>query len=148
MFLIAPSTATLVTWMKIILVGSFHFGIVGLNAAHHHPDIYHDGDVHRKDLDWGLAQMDAVRDRVEIESSLFFVLTNFGTHSLHHLLPTVDHAYLHLCESAFLKTCEEFNISTELWTQWKLIKGQFLQLGNNQPKKTPNTREIKTANDS
>lgn len=39
--------STLTMWMIIILIASFHFGMVGLNAAHHHPDIYHDGDAAR-----------------------------------------------------------------------------------------------------
>ncbi|XP_012254794.2 cytochrome b5-related protein-like [Athalia rosae] len=135
----SPFTA-LWTWLRIMLVASFHFGLIGVHAAHHHPDIYHDGDAHREDNDWGLAQLDAVRDRVEIETSIFLVLTHFGTHSLHHLLPTVDHAYLPLCEPAFQKTCQEFQVDTSLWTQWKLFKGQFMQLANNRPKKTPSTR--------
>lgn len=32
-------------WIFIILVGSFFFGCIGLNAAHHHPDIFHYGDT-------------------------------------------------------------------------------------------------------
>ena len=31
----------------IQFTGSLHFGAVGLNAAHHHPDIFHDGDTPR-----------------------------------------------------------------------------------------------------
>lgn len=31
-------------WMQIILVNSFIFGLIGLNAGHHHPDRLHDGD--------------------------------------------------------------------------------------------------------
>lgn len=34
-------------WNYIVLVASLHFGIVGLNAAHHHPKIFHDGDTPR-----------------------------------------------------------------------------------------------------
>lgn len=33
-----------VAWMKIIMLSSFIFGWIGLNAGHHHPDIVHDGD--------------------------------------------------------------------------------------------------------
>jgi hypothetical protein len=32
-------------WVQ--LSGSLHFGAVGVNAAHHHPDIFHDGDTPR-----------------------------------------------------------------------------------------------------
>lgn len=31
-------------WMQIILVNSFIFGLIGLNAGHHHPERLHDGD--------------------------------------------------------------------------------------------------------
>lgn len=42
------------------------FGVLGFNAAHHHPEIFHDGDAARVDRDWGLAQIDTVRDREDI----------------------------------------------------------------------------------
>lgn len=32
-------------WIQIC--GSFHFSVVGVNAAHHHPQIFHDGDKPR-----------------------------------------------------------------------------------------------------
>lgn len=31
-------------WLQIILVCSFLFHLIGLNAGHHHPDLVHDGD--------------------------------------------------------------------------------------------------------
>lgn len=31
-------------WLFIVLVASFLFGLIGLNAAHHHPKAVHDGD--------------------------------------------------------------------------------------------------------
>lgn len=31
-------------WFQIITTGSFIFGLIGLNAGHHHPDIVHEGD--------------------------------------------------------------------------------------------------------
>lgn len=34
----------LTMWIFIILVGSFFFGVIGVNVAHHHPDIFHYGD--------------------------------------------------------------------------------------------------------
>lgn len=40
-------SATLGMWTFILLVGSLQFGFVGLNAAHHHPEIYHEGDAAR-----------------------------------------------------------------------------------------------------
>lgn len=38
---------TIFIWFWIISCASFHFGLVGLNAAHHHPNIFHDGDTPR-----------------------------------------------------------------------------------------------------
>lgn len=32
-------------WIFILWVGSFSFGAIGLNAAHHHPEIVHEGDA-------------------------------------------------------------------------------------------------------
>lgn len=31
----------------IIISASLHFGIVGVNAGHHHPLVFHDGDATR-----------------------------------------------------------------------------------------------------
>ncbi|XP_012534068.1 cytochrome b5-related protein isoform X2 [Monomorium pharaonis] len=122
-------------WLLMLLISSFMFGLIGFNAAHHHPDIFHDGDIYRNDLDWGLLELDAVRDREVIDDSIFLALTNFGSHTLHHLLPTVDHHYLQLCVPAFLQTCKEFHVSSDKWTQWELIKGQFRQLTRTDAKK-------------
>lgn len=37
-------------YLWVITVASVHFGVVGVNAAHHHPDIFHDGDAIRYSL--------------------------------------------------------------------------------------------------
>nr|XP_050863869.1 cytochrome b5-related protein isoform X2 [Vespula vulgaris] len=108
---------------------------IGFNAAHHHPNIFHDGDIYRENLDWGLLELDAVREREIIDDVPLLVLTNFGSHGLHHLLPAVDHSYLPLTMPAFLQTCKEFGISTKRWTQWELLKGQFKQLARVECKK-------------
>ncbi|XP_063983711.1 cytochrome b5-related protein-like isoform X2 [Diachasmimorpha longicaudata] len=115
-------------WILIIAIASFIFYVIGFNAAHHHPDIFHDGDNPRKDLDWGLLEMDAVRDREVVDDSYILTLTQFGLHSLHHLLPTVDHSYLPLCLPALEDTCREFGVDLGKLTPWELIKGQFRQL--------------------
>ena len=31
-------------WIYIITVSSFIFGVIGLNAGHHHPENAHEGD--------------------------------------------------------------------------------------------------------
>lgn len=38
---------TLGMYNLILVIGSLHYGFVGLHAAHHHPDIFHDGDTPR-----------------------------------------------------------------------------------------------------
>ena len=82
----------------------------------------------REDLDWGLLELDALRDRSEVDDSLFLTLTNFGLHGLHHLLPTVDHDYLKLCEPVFIETCREFNVDIGKVKSWDLAKGSYRQL--------------------
>lgn len=82
----------------------------------------------RDNLDWGLLQLDTIRDRSIVDDIYFLSLTHFGLHTLHHLLPTVDHYYLHLCRGAFEKTCQEFGIKNDVLTPWEAIKGQFKQL--------------------
>ncbi|KAL7303600.1 hypothetical protein TKK_0003755 [Trichogramma kaykai] len=122
-------------WLVLIAASSFIFHFVGLTAAHHHPEIFHDGDVCRKDLDWGLMELDAVRGRRLVDESLFLILTNFGSHGLHHLLPTVDHAYLELCVPAFRETCREFGVKLNAsMTSWQLIRGQYEQLARAEPR--------------
>lgn len=34
-------------WLIMLLISSAVFGMIGFNAAHHHPDIFHDGDIYR-----------------------------------------------------------------------------------------------------
>ncbi|XP_043684041.1 cytochrome b5-related protein [Vespula pensylvanica] len=136
MSFVAPSIfVAFQTWIIIILISSFIFSFIGFNAAHHHPNIFHDGDIYRENLDWGLLELDAVREREIIDDVPLLVLTNFGSHGLHHLLPAVDHSYLPLTMPAFLQTCKEFGISTKRWTQWELLKGQFKQLARVECKK-------------
>lgn len=38
---------SIILWIWILLVGGFYFGLIGLAAAHHHPNIFHDGDAPR-----------------------------------------------------------------------------------------------------
>ena len=83
-------------------------------------------------------ELDAVRDRKIIDDSLFLVLTNFGSHGLHHMLPTVDHAHLELCVPAFIETCREFGVDADKFSSWELIKGQYQQLTRTQSR--PNYR--------
>lgn len=34
-------------WLTIVCLSSFMFAFTGLNAGHHHPDVFHDGDAVR-----------------------------------------------------------------------------------------------------
>lgn len=132
----APSVTTaLKTWLLLILIASFFFGLIGFNAAHHHPEIFHDGDEYRKDLDWGLLELDAASERKVVDESNFLTLTSFGLHVLHHFLPTVDHSYLPLVREALMETCKDFGITMRKMSQWELIKGQFKQLARSETKK-------------
>lgn len=38
---------TLLLWMGIVCFGSFVFSVNGINAGHHHPEVFHDGDETR-----------------------------------------------------------------------------------------------------
>lgn len=121
-------TNLLLQWFRIVGMASFLFGLIGLNAAHHIPRIYHDGDAHRKDRDWGLHQLDAVIDRGDIKGSQFMVLTHFGEHALHHLFPTLDHAVLPQLYPMFSKTLDEFKEVLRECSFLEHIIGQNQQL--------------------
>lgn len=119
-------------WAIHVLSGSFLFVLIGLNAAHHHPEIFHQGDAPREDRDWGLNQLDAVRARPD-ERNLFIVLSSFGEHALHHLFPTLDHAYLSECHDVLAKVCKQFGHDCEYKTNFELFKGQLQQLSRTIP---------------
>ena len=69
---------------------SFWFIFFSGLAAHHDNEVWHDGDIPYPSNDFGICQLEAVKDRIEIKGNLFLNLTNFGDHGLHHLFPTVD----------------------------------------------------------
>lgn len=128
---------TFVMWCWVVLSASFFFSLNGFNAAHHHPDIFHDGDTPRADPDWGICQIDAVRDRIEINSSKFLGLVTFGDHCLHHIFPTIDHWHLQHLYPVFYETCKEFGITYKIGTILDLVKGQFLQLARTEGNPKP-----------
>lgn len=139
MFCCSNSTlaTTLLQWLRIISFASLFFGLIGLNAAHHTPAIYHDGDAQRKDHDWGLYQLDTVIDRSDLKHSQFMVLTHYGDHALHHLFPTLDHGILPQLYPVFNKTLSEFKEVLREATFLEHIIGQNQQLlrtkANGQP---------------
>ncbi|KAK9887943.1 hypothetical protein WA026_000243 [Henosepilachna vigintioctopunctata] len=131
-------------FLFITLSSSLHFGFVGFNAAHHHPDIFHDGDTIRpkEEMDFGVFQLDTVTDRKDINRSPLLVLTHFGDHALHHLFPTIDHGLLPFLYPVFKETCEEFGLEWRCTSQMDLIKGQFLQLTRDINQKAPKKLKI------
>ncbi|KAF6203770.1 hypothetical protein GE061_002105 [Apolygus lucorum] len=116
-------------WVVILLIASFTFGLVGLNAGHHHPGAFHDGDIVKDNekMDWGVYQVLAVRERQEVSDSILGLLS-FGDHCLHHLFPTLDHTTLSSLYPEFLQTCQEYGLELRSCSLWEAVRGQFLQL--------------------
>ncbi|XP_017782535.1 PREDICTED: cytochrome b5-related protein-like isoform X2 [Nicrophorus vespilloides] len=114
-----------------------HFGFIGVTAAHHHPDIFHDGDKPSKEkgeLDWGIHILDTVMDKTDITGNDFLVLTTFGDHCMHHLFPTLDHGILKHLYPVLYETCKQFDLEYRITTQLDLMIGQFKQLAKVQGK--------------
>lgn len=88
-------------------------------------------------IDWGIAQLDAVMDRHDINWSHFLSLTNFGDHGLHHLFPTIDSGKLVYLYPVFEKTCKQFDTELRITSQFNMIKKQFSQLRNDTPNPLP-----------
>ena len=126
-------------WFIIHLVFSYCSVMVGFFAAHHHPDIYHAGDAFRYGTDWGLCQLDAVRDRWDVDGNLLAELTLYGNHVLHHLFPTIDHGILDELRPVFRQTCRDFGIDDfdyecSPFSQWQLAVGAVRQLVRTKPR--------------
>lgn len=115
-------------WLFIVLVASFCFGLIGLNAAHHHPEIFHSGDKIPDEIDFGVYQIAAIIDRADVKGSQFAVLTSFGDHCLHHMFPTLDHGILPQLYPIFHETCEEFKTVYRECNWLHHIVGQHKQL--------------------
>ncbi|KAK3923005.1 Cytochrome b5-related protein [Frankliniella fusca] len=138
----APFLTALAMWLFLWVVHSLIFHFIGLTAAHHHPDIFHDGDAPREDRDWGLGQLDAVRDRADHGGSRFRVLTSYGDHALHHLFPTVDHCRLPALYPVFNQTLADFGVEYRFSTTWELFVGAFRQLARTEPNTRPPAKLI------
>ncbi|XP_032513096.2 cytochrome b5-related protein-like [Danaus plexippus] len=124
----------MVNWIWIVCSASFIFYTTGSNAAHHHPQIFKDGDeVSEVTPDWGMHELEAVMDRHEVNSSSFRVLVMFGHHALHHLFPTLDHAVLEHLYPVFLEHCEKFKANFRYMSQFELFIGQIKQSVKTKP---------------
>lgn len=81
----------------------------------------------------GLFQLETCGDRTDLylpSTALHVpvVLSTFGDHTLHHLFPTVDHAYHRHLYSVLAQTCNEFGVRFEFVSQWQAVKGFFKEL--------------------
>ncbi|XP_053603856.1 cytochrome b5-related protein-like [Plodia interpunctella] len=127
---------TFVLWLWVNCTASFIFFTIGTNAAHHHPDLFHDGDELREPTrDWGIHEVDAVVDRTDINGNLFKVMTFFGDHTLHHLFPTLDHEILPYLYPTFLAHVAKYKANFRLTKQLNL----FIQQIKVTMKREPNT---------
>ncbi|XP_026737247.1 cytochrome b5-related protein-like [Trichoplusia ni] len=128
MFIISGTTFyhAVYTWLWIVCTASLIFYTIGSNAAHHHPNIFKDGDqVRESTVDWGMHELEAVMDRTDINGNLFKVMTFFGDHALHHLFPTLDHALLEHLYPVFLEHCEKFKANFRMTSSFDLFVGQL-----------------------
>jgi hypothetical protein len=151
------------SFFPLQLFSSFCFGVVGVNAAHHHPEIFHDGDAPRSDRDWGLNTLDTVRDRsticgakeelsessdgqikLKIDSSrsqsllsFMLIMGNFGHHTLHHLFPAIDHWHLPQLYPVLEQTLNEFKVPWQTMSFTGMLLGQFLQASRSVPNPVP-----------
>lgn len=123
-------------WIIMLCTNSFLIGLIGINAGHHHPESYHEGDELPKGMDFGIYQMNAVIERHDFimdKNNHFIAITTFGQHTLHHLFPTIDHGLLKSLWKPLLETCKEFEIELREYPCWNLIVGQFQQLVRDKP---------------
>ncbi|XP_067622953.1 cytochrome b5-related protein [Eurosta solidaginis] len=120
-------------WIFMTIIASFAFSVIAFNAAHHDPEIYHEGDANREDCDWGLFQVDTIIDRGDLKGSQFLVLTHFGEHILHHLFPTLDHGILPQLYPILYETLDQFKGKMRECNHLQHIFGQHKQLLRTEP---------------
>jgi fatty acid desaturase len=112
---------------------TYWLAFTSLISTHHTPLVYHAGDhPHPSSRDWGLHQLDTVRD-TDKSSSLLFAATTFGNHVLHHLFPTVDQSKLEHLYPALLETCRQFGVSYTFMGHFDGLKGLHKQMASEKP---------------
>ena len=111
----------------MLLFAAFQLALVGLSVGHHDPEMIHEGDK-IENFDFGFHQIKVVYDRDFAKSNLLVSLTSFGDHLMHHIFPTLDHAYLPHMSEALWETCKEFDIDIKICSMWKGFSGQYNQL--------------------
>jgi len=135
-------------WFFIQMMGSFFYGMSGLNAGHHHVQVFHDGDE-LKSLDFGIYQMAATCSRAGEKDSHFLALATFGHHVNHHLFPTLDHGVLTQLDDILLDTCREFEADFKEFPWYEIFLSQYLQLARTKPSRadkemTANMRNVRS----
>lgn len=122
-----------VYWNVILILGSFIYSVVAVNAGHHvSPKTVHEGDEF-KSLDYGIYQLAATIERFEAKANLFISLTHFGDHMLHHFFPSLDHSILPHLRETLIETCAEFESELRECSMLEAIVGQFRQLSRTEP---------------
>ncbi|XP_065218352.1 cytochrome b5-related protein-like isoform X2 [Planococcus citri] len=124
---------TILLWIDILLFIGLTFTSIGLTAAHHDYESFHEGDKPRDDTDWGLHQVDAIHERKELIGNTYVGLVVFGEHTLHHLFPTIDHVHLKELIPIFKETLEEFGVPMNEKSYPEIIANTFVQLARNRP---------------
>jgi len=120
-------------WLFAMTVSSLLIGFLVSTSGHHHPKVYHEGDELPRSMDFGIFQMNAVIDRIDIKRNKFLSLIMFGNQILHHMFPTVDQSLLPQLNELFLDTCREFQIQLRELPWWSLVVGHFHQLQRENP---------------
>lgn len=134
LLLLLTSTPLQAFWLWFLCHGAAGYWLIitSVTTTHHHPSLWHAGDQPRLDTDWGLHQLDTVRDLDK--RSLLLVLTTFGHHLLHHLFPSIDHSRLEALYPALWETCQEFGESYPFQTLHTMVDGCHRQLTREQPR--------------
>ncbi len=77
-----------------------------------------------------LCQLDATNGKSDwFHKPLISVLTTFGQHPLHHLLPTVCHSKLELLKPTVEQVLKEFEEELPILSQFELFIGAQKQMG-------------------
>ncbi|KAJ3332225.1 Cytochrome b5- protein, partial [Gonapodya sp. JEL0774] len=109
-------------------ISAMYGGNIGLYAGHHSDYIWRQGDFDPP-TDFGLFQLEATADRADVyNNGLIPVITTFGDHTLHHLFPTVDHAYHAYLYKELAETCREFGVRFEFTNYRDMITGFYRSL--------------------
>ncbi|XP_041970884.1 cytochrome b5-related protein-like [Aricia agestis] len=123
-----------VIWLAMVLMSSLAFMVFGLTAGHHGHTTFFEGDIpSNEELDWGVHQIHTIVDNIDHSSSHFKSLTRFGSHSLHHLFPTLDHGELQYLYPMVIEHCKKFETELRMSTFFKALISQSKQLTRKRP---------------